>query len=408
MRHMRYYKICIVSFILFFSCSVNSGQTIERKEKGLVIDLDNTKINTEDYFLYSSIYKNTKTIVLETNESSIIGIMKKMRVYDPYIIVLDSYSAKSVFIFDMNGHFIRKIGQVGSGPGEYIQPSDFAVDKEGKVIYVLDSRLNKINKYDLTNGKFIHSIQFEKDVRSYNIEFVGGKLFADAYFYKHSDSNYLIRIVQEPSGKIDGHFLNVKEYGKGISNISNVHNNVFYLRENGNAAFVQPLMDQIIEISNESVFSVFEIKSKDVLTSEIISKEIEKDPNFKMLNFINYNKYFHLCDFVEYGNHIQFNYQIGTQLKMILYNKQSHEVRVIQKTWNDLFYINKVNDKAPMPKVGCYDAQGIYYFYNTNQVERLQQLAYNGALSPALDRLEELKNLEADANPVIFYYEFKD
>ena len=383
-------------------------QTIERKEKGKKIDLDKTQINTEDYFLYSSMYKNIKTIVLETNESSIIGLMNKMRVHDPYIIILDSHLAKSVLLFDTIGRFVRKIGNVGSGPGEYTQPFDFTIDKDRNVIYVLDSNLSKINKYDISTGKFIHSIILDKNVHSYNIECIGGQLFADAYFSKHSDNNYLLRTIEEPSGKISGHFLNVREYSKGISNTSFIRSNVFYLHENGNAIFVQPFMEQIIEISKEAVSSLFEIKSKDLITSDIIKSSMEKDPVRYMFDIVQYNKYFYIYDFVEHGNMVQFNYQIGNQLRMIIYKKQTDELRIIQKRWDDLLFTNKGTSGVPATKFGCSDPRGVYYYYDTNQVERLKLLASNGALSPELDKLEELKNLDEDANPVIFYYEFKD
>ena len=406
---MNYLKVSIIAFItIFFLCSANSSQIIEREENGTAIDLDNAKINIEDDFLYSSMYKRIKTITLETNELCLIGIMNKMRIYNNYIIILDVNVAKSVLIFDMNGRFIRKIGSVGQGNGEYIRPFDFTVDMEKNVIYVLDSYLSKINKYNLNTGEFIFSIVLDKNVRSFNIEHVGGVLFADAYFSKHSDDNYLIRIIQDPSGKIDGHFLNVKEYNKGISNILSIHNNVFHLRENGNVAFVQPFMDKIIDISKESVSSLFEIKSKDVLTSEIIQTVMDKNPMRYGLDLAQYNKYYQIIDFVEHNNLVHFNYQKGNQLRTILFNKLTNEVRIIQKRWDDLFYVNKVNEMAPVPKIGCYDSKGVYYYYNTNQVDMLKQLAYNGALSPELDKLEELKNLDEDANPVIFYYEFKD
>jgi len=396
-------------FIILFSCSADSNQTIERKEKGSVIDLDNANANSDDYFLYSSMYKSVKTILLETNESCLIGFIKKMRVYDPYIIILDSYVAKSVLIFDMNGRFIRKIGNVGPGPGEYTRPFDFTVDKEGNAIYVIDGHLSRINKYDLNTGRFIHSINYEKDVRSFNIEYVGGKLFADAYFSKHSDNNYLIRIIEEPSGKIAGNFLNVKEYGKGISNTSFIRDNVFYPRENSrNVVFVQPLMDQIIELSSESVSSLFEIKSKDAITPEIIKTAMEKNQYQYMMNLMQYNKYFHISGFIEHGNRIIFDYQKGNKFKLILYNKQTHEVGVFQNKWNDLFFLNKGTGTYPVPKVGCFDSSGVYYYYDTSRLSRIQQLAVTGALSPELDKLDVLKNLEEDANPMIFYYEFKD
>ena len=404
---MNYFKVGIITLFIFFSCSANLSQTIEKKEKGLVIDIDNAKINIDDEFLYSSKFKSIKTIALETNELCLIGFINKIRVYGDYIIILDSDIAKSILIFDTNGRFIRKIGSIGQGPDEYTDPFDYAVDIEEMAIYVLDSFLRKIKKYNLTTGEFINSITLDKNVMSYNIEYVGGVLFADAYFSEHSDDNYLIRIIQEPSGKIDGNFLNVKEYNKGISNNSYIYKNVFFLRENGNVAFVQPFMDKIIGISKDSVYSLFDIKSKDVITSEIIKTAMEKNPLRYGLDLMQYNKYYNISSFIEHNNMIQFNYQKGNTLMLILFDKQTNEVRIIKKRRDDLLYLDNVSG-IPAPRFGCYDSHGVYYFYDTFQVEILKQLANDGVLSPKLDKLDDLKKLDDDANPVIFYYEFKD
>ena len=103
-------------------------------------------------------------------------------------------------MFAKDGSFIRKIGNIGNGSGDYIEPSDFTIDTDNKIVYVLDRYTYRINKYDINTGRFIHSIQLEKNIRSNKIEFVGGKLFADAYFNNNSDKNYLLRLI-DPSGK---------------------------------------------------------------------------------------------------------------------------------------------------------------------------------------------------------------
>ena len=401
------FGLLIIIANMFFLCSAKS-QTIERKEKGEIIDLDNAIIKTGDSFSYSSMFKSIKTIILETNELCLIGFITKMRVLDPYIIILDLSIAKSLYVFDMNGHFIRKIGRIGQGPGDYVQLTDFTVDKDNNIIYVLDSYINRINKYDLNTGKFIHSINLGNNVQSHNIEYVGGIIFADAYFRQHSDDNYLIRTIQDPSGKIDGHFLNVNEYRKGISNISHTFGNAFYLLENGNAVFVQPFMDKIIEVSKDSIVSCFEIKSKDVITSDMVKKSIEKDSNRLELELMQYNKYFQIRNYIEHGNRIQFLYQKGNRMNMIIYDKQTFEVRVFQTNRDDVLFLNRNLDGVPVPSMGGIDVHGVYYYYTTSQISKLRECANKDILSPTLDKLEELKNLDEEANPIIFYYEYKD
>jgi len=117
-------------------------------------------------------------------------------------------------VFDRDGHFIRQIGKVGMGPGEYVYPDDFTIDKENKIIYILDERKRQINKYYLNTGLFIHAINLDPSIRIANIEHIGGTLFADAYFDRHSKDNYLLCIIDEITGKEESHYLNVMKYNK--------------------------------------------------------------------------------------------------------------------------------------------------------------------------------------------------
>ena len=403
-------KLSIILIIFLIYCCANSSRTMESKASGqYVINLDNVKNNPDDVFLLSSLYKGVKTILLETNESCLIGRMNKIRVFDQYLLILDRHIAKSLYIFDKEGRFLKKIGNVGGGPGEYVEPSDFTIDKDNKIIYVLDGRSNRINKYDLVTGKFINAIKLDANMRSYNIEYIGGKLFADAYFSKHSEDNYLLRIIQEPSGKEENKFLNIAKYNKGISNTSLIQHEVFSLRENGNAVFTQMFMDQIIEIGRDSIFSLIEIKSKDLLSSETIKRAIEKDIYKYMMEIMQLNNYSQISNFIEHRNLIQFNCMKGNALLAVIFNKQTHEVRIVQKKRDDLFLSEyNVNYPIPVSRIGCYDSQGVYYYYDTESIFDIKQLAVNGAFSTNLDRLEDIKKIDEDANPVILYYEFKD
>ena len=395
---------------VFFSpsCTRISGPAEESKEQGLyVVDLDDKEtMDQGDVFQHSILYKGVKTIVLETNESCLIGEVTKIRVSDQFIFILDARIAKSLYVFDKDGRFVRQIGNLGNGPGEYNTPSDFTIDRKNNVVYILNSYPNRINKYDATTGRFIQAINLEGDVRSYNIEYAGdGKLYADAYFSNHSDENYLLRVIEESSGKEVAHYLNVMEYNKGISNTNTSHNNVFHFRENGNVVFAQWFMDHIVEITKDRVSSLVDIKGKDVVTAEDIKTAREKEPLRYMNEIFQLNKYYGTMDFVESGNHILFHYLKGFSLFTILLDKQTNKSKCYGGIWDDL-----LSKSAPSPSfaLGCSDSGGVYYYTPSSLTFQLKTAANNGALRPDLDRLDDLKNIAEDANPVIFYYEYKD
>jgi len=118
------------------------------------------------------------------------------------------------------------------------------------------------------------------------------------------------------------------------------------------------------------------------------------------------NKYNNICIFFENSSFIHFNIEKGNKLLMIVYNKQTHEVNIYQKRMDNMFYT--INDGVPVPHFGCSDSHGVYYYFNTDHISWIKEAAKNGTLNQELDKLEELKSLDEDANPVIFYYEFKN
>jgi hypothetical protein len=46
-------------------------------------------------------------------------------------------------VFDRNGKFIRKIGSIGRGPGEYVHYFNFTVDENSESVYVILIYFNK-------------------------------------------------------------------------------------------------------------------------------------------------------------------------------------------------------------------------------------------------------------------------
>lgn len=91
-----------------------------------------------------------KCVPLETNDESIFNDISKLIYRNNRFYIFDR-EGKSVFIFDNNGTFIRKIHAVGGGPEEYIEPSDMDVDEKGN-IYISDNPKQRILVFsDLPN-----------------------------------------------------------------------------------------------------------------------------------------------------------------------------------------------------------------------------------------------------------------
>ena len=132
-----------------------SGQATDSKE--CIIVGSNTA--SYDANQLSATLSHFDLIPLETNDSCLISdidVIKKRN--NRYYI---QSGRKYLHVFDENGKFLQKIGNIGEGPGEYSILSDFDVDKES--VYLLAS--HKLYVYDLS-GEFQKEIRLKDNVRT--------------------------------------------------------------------------------------------------------------------------------------------------------------------------------------------------------------------------------------------------
>ncbi len=93
--------------------------------------------------------KVVSIIPLETTEASLLDEIVKVIPIKNYFFVLDMQ--RELKVFDRQGKFYRKIGQVGQGPQEYTMLTDFAVNKDKQEVYI--NSLRKAVVYDF-EGNF--------------------------------------------------------------------------------------------------------------------------------------------------------------------------------------------------------------------------------------------------------------
>ena len=416
---MKRFFLSIIIVFLFSPCFGQYIKVQNSKDKR-IIDLDRASY-PDTGFLFSTLYKSVKLIPLETNKSCLIGSIRQMQVIDNYILIMDP--PNSLYVFDREGRFIRKIGSVGQGPGEYISIADFTIDRENKTVYIQDGRLARILKYDLATGKFIQSIKFvgnrnEGRTQLDYILHIGGNLYASSIFYNHSPDNYLLFTIDESTGKEKNNFLNVMEYNMGFSNLYMNHNgNIrFFSRDNGNAIFVPPMMKHIIEISKNGVFSLFEFKGKNMLTQEDAKKLYDTWSKKKLwenggqnaLEFLKINKYRCIYSYVEKGEWIMIHMGIANRGHTIVINKKTNEVCVYQKAgFDNLLYREQKNGNTYF-NFGCSDKNGVYCNLTAGSVTFLQEKYKAGELQLDVIGFDKIMKLTEDDNPALLFYEFKD
>ena len=149
--------------IFFFSFTVSCDN---KKDDILptIIPLAST-VGNYNILNLSEFVTEIKYIPLETNDSVLIGQKILNIIYeDEEILVLDvSFSNKNnCYLFDNNGKFSCKIGEMGQGPNDYLHIN--SISKLKNLIYLMD--WNKILIYN-SSGNLVKNINLQSN-KNYN------------------------------------------------------------------------------------------------------------------------------------------------------------------------------------------------------------------------------------------------
>lgn len=155
----------VLTLLALAACTTTFAAT---KLETIYVDLNKAKP-----YDFSAITDGTFSLIpLESNDECLIAHIDKLMFGDNRIYVLDAVS-KSILIFDKKGQFIRKIHQVGNGPGEYIGLIDMTL--MDNTIIILDHLSEKKIVYD-TNGTFLHEHRVFDKIWAHGLFPLGNKL----------------------------------------------------------------------------------------------------------------------------------------------------------------------------------------------------------------------------------------
>lgn len=136
-----------VSLIFLIGCAKSNGvsKTVEVVDFGKLESVDATELISACSY-----------VALESSENSLLGNIRQIEVCENYIYILDD-KMNTFNVFSIDGKFVMKLEGSGNGPGEFISPHSFWIDKRGYVL-ILDRQLNRLLKYRLTNLEFVGDV----------------------------------------------------------------------------------------------------------------------------------------------------------------------------------------------------------------------------------------------------------
>jgi len=399
-------KKIIISFLFsvtFFSC--NSNET-SRDINNPKYEVDIDALKKKDFATTSSYFKSVRPIFLETSENCLIQSINEIQVTDDYIFILD-YKYERLYCFDKEGKFVRKIGNLGSGPGEFSSITDFTIDKDG-TIYTVD--WHRIHSYTLS-GEYISSFELK------NIGFVGHIQVVGDFLYLYfqperilldKDLPLLLK-VDKKSGEVAGKYLSSHEHNLGFQCVTFKDGSFFYPNNSYAPCFAPIYSSMVFSLNNNGVSPYFRISSKRLLrkgdlegldlSRPVVTTKINRIHKIKTIRkFLEVDNYI-FCEYMD-------DYTSGSD--MLLYSKNSGEAYLYNVFFDDYFY--ETAAKASKHHFACSDEKGIYAFIPVLSVPLFINNYESGNIKYGLSKKQHnhLKQFSEEMNPPLFYYELKD
>lgn len=147
-------NIILVALVFLYGCNgkdtntkfkgPSQFKTIMVSQNPSLIQIDIPEEELFQELSKSSILDSVWHVKLETNEQSLFGAIDQLIVYDGSIFILDTSNTNSLLEFNLDGKFIKKYGKIGKGPGEYLNPTSFGIDKKENRLILFDNAMSKI------------------------------------------------------------------------------------------------------------------------------------------------------------------------------------------------------------------------------------------------------------------------
>lgn len=201
MKNVKFFLKCVF-FMIIMSCS--NKEQLHNHVAESVIDID---VSQKKVFNPQQALSIEKYIPLQTTEDCLIETVDKLYFTGDNILVFDRENS-NLFLFDNNGTFIRKIGEKGQGPNEYITFNDVIYDGENKQIYAFERYKSTMFVYNL-QGELLNMIKSEVMFNSFVKNEYGYWVYS--CFKNNNPRNNLLMLLDENLSEIKETYFPQKE-----------------------------------------------------------------------------------------------------------------------------------------------------------------------------------------------------
>lgn len=148
------------------------GCTATQQESDYITLIEESNLTRVESWQFSDLYDEVRVIPLETTGESLFAEVLQTVSNDSVIFVRATYSTESndaaIWQYNANGKFLRQMGSVGQGPGEYSSISNIVLRND--TLFAFDQWNSNIHLYQVDSGKYLSSTQADsfEPLRSVN------------------------------------------------------------------------------------------------------------------------------------------------------------------------------------------------------------------------------------------------
>ncbi len=292
---IKYNILWFVSFVIFTISCADEKVKIKFTNNSFTIDSTQVKIiSTAKNF--HDIFVKDKTIKLEVNEKCQIGrISEIIEIKSHNRILITDTKNSEIFLFTLDGKFIKQVGRRGKGPGEFEKlESVYFYDEKIYIaslykLLVFDIEGNYMKYYDLLKNEdpiYLHKIcivdnflfVYQRYPSSYNASIIvyslkDEKVLSD-YLPGLSNYGYKVSLFSMLDAS---NFLVCSSFGREIKQINTMHNSYGTFTTLDNVA---SLPDELVNIEDQNEQVIWKLQNR--------KKMLGVDPFYEMIKIHNF------------------------------------------------------------------------------------------------------------------------
>lgn len=404
MRNIYIYMLVMLFSSCFYMCDVSNSKN---ESTDFVIEIEHLpKIQSIKYG-DTKYFKSSKIVKLEALDENLIGGIIQIELYDNRFYILDKYSYRSnLYVFDLAGNYLNKIGARGEGPEEYLNISSFFIDEEKGLINIVDGLSSTIIQYD-KEGVFIDKIRHNNLHLNLvtKTKVIGNNLFCysgtnwegnNMYFVVNKKDYSIMEYLRRYSGEYTNHFM------------VNIGTHPFTYID-GEFHFGALFTDTIFSFRNDTIAPYMIAKSKENISPYELQGELEKDEyNYgKTIVRIAEKKKYNtgIVNYFENKRYILYDFIAEKDLSnAVLWDKKENEgVLISNYTQSCNPDLSSFISSSGNFVIQIWNNKTIQMFKDKIAENKMEAINYPSGM------IEQIRDYNAEEdNPFLILHEFKD